>query len=355
MDERTHFILVIQKMPIPKINDNLVERLEEKLKIRHTTARSYASSIRGLWRKLNKDKPYDGGLAFVATPKMMRVVGDIVNLSARKNAANAAVAALKVLGNKDTALAQYRQLMMSADADFQKYLKSGKKKHPFKDATKEWENIRTLHKRVSRVVTAHNLWKRGEHIDYAGYRTLMALVYLKWIATLPVRRLEYADTRIVTHERYRGLSEDERKKDNWVVMSKKKWTWELFKYKTSKTFGHQTMEIPVGLRATLKRLLPITDAKNNDGYIFLNTKWARLNRNLFSTFVKEVFKKYYNKSYTQNTIRAIRVSAVWGKSVKTLDALQLADGMAHSLTTQLLHYRQNDKVDKPNERPESSD
>ena len=61
-------------MPIPKINDNLVERLEEKLKIRHTTARSYASSIRGLWKKLHPGKPYDGNLEFVTSPKLVRIV-----------------------------------------------------------------------------------------------------------------------------------------------------------------------------------------------------------------------------------------------------------------------------------------
>ena len=275
-------------MPIAKINDNLVERLEGKLKIKHTTARSYASAIRGLYRKLGKDTPYDGSLGFISTAKMIRVVGDIQNLSARKNAANAAVAGLKVAGGQEKAMAEYRQLMMAADKDFQAYLKAGKKKHPFKDAAAEWNKIKHLHKKVSRVITAHNLWRRGEHIAYPGYRTLMALVYLKWISVLPVRRLEYADTRFVTPQAYRAMTDEDKKKGNWLVTGKQ-WKVEFWNYKTFNTFGHQTMKIPLGLRNTLRKIQPIAAAKNAQGYIFLNSKWGRLNRNLFSMFIKEVF------------------------------------------------------------------
>ena len=114
-------------MPIPKINDNLVERLEANLKIKHNTARSYASNIRGLWRKLNKDKPFGGSLAFVPSRKMIRAVADVTNLSARKNAANAAVAALKVIGGHEKELAEYRQLMMGV---FSGLPEGGQKKPP---------------------------------------------------------------------------------------------------------------------------------------------------------------------------------------------------------------------------------
>jgi hypothetical protein len=337
-------------MPIPKINDNLVERLEAKLKIKHNTARSYASNIRGLWRKLNKDKPFGGSLSFVPTRKMINVVAQITNLSARKNAANAAVAALKVIGGHDKEMAEYRQLMMGADKDFQAYLKAGKKKFPFKDGEKEWRKIRDLYKKVARVASAHNLWKRGEHIPYAGYRTLMALVYLKWLALVPVRRLEYTDSRFITAAGYRALTDEERQKGNWLVTGKK-WTWELWNYKTIKTFGHQSLPIPLALKNTMRKIQPIAESKNAKGFIFLNSKWGPLNRNLFSIFIKEVFKKYLNKSYTHNTIRAIRVSSVWGKSVKTLDALELSENMGHSISTALLHYRK-DPSDKVTDKDE---
>ena len=67
----------------------------------------------------------------------------------------------KSWGGHDKVMARHRQLMMAADKDFQKYLRSGKKTHPFKDADKEWGNIRKLHKKVSRVITARFVAKGG--------------------------------------------------------------------------------------------------------------------------------------------------------------------------------------------------
>ena len=327
-------------MPIPKINDNLPERLEKHLNVKHNTARSYASAIRGLWRKLRKE-PYDGTLDFLATAKMSRIVGDITNLSARKNAANAAIAGIKVMKGHERALREYRELMMSADADFQNFLKAGKKKYPFKDASKEWDQIKKLHTKVARVVSVHGLWKKGERVTYPEYRTLMALTYLKWISVLPVRRLEYADTRFITPAAYKAKTDEERKKHNWIVTGT--WKWEVHKYKTYSPFGHKSFPVPAGLRNTLRKLQPIVEAKNGNGFIFLNSKWGSLNRNLFSMFVKNVFKRYLNKGYTQNTIRAIKGSSVWAKPIKTLDVLQLGEDMGHSLKTQLLHYRLDPK------------
>ena len=326
-------------MPIAKINDNLPERLEEKLKVKHSTARSYASSIRGLWRRIRKE-PYDGTLDFLGSAAMIRHIGNITNLSARKNASSAAIAGIKVTGKHDKALREYRELMTNADADFQDFLKAGKKKYPFENAPKEWDTIKKLHTKVARVVSVHGIWKRGEQVTYPEYRTLMALAYLKWISVLPVRRLEYTDTRFVDLRNFRSKTEDERKQNNWIVTGKQ-WTWEIYKYKTFATFGHKSFPVPPGLRNTLRKMQPIAAAKNAKGYIFLNTKWGALNRNLFSLFVKNVFKRYLNKNYTQNTVRAIKVSSVWAKPIKSLAVLQLGEDMGHSLKTQLLHYRKN--------------
>ena len=325
-------------MPIPKINDNLPERLEEKLGVKHSTARSYASSIRGLWRRIHKE-PYDGTLDFLGSAAMIRHVSAITNLSARKNASSAAIAGLKTTGKHEKALREFRELMMNADSDFQDFLKAGKKKYPFKDAPKEWDTIKKLHTKVARVVSVHGLWKKGEQVKYPEYRTLMALAYLKWISVLPVRRLEYTDTRFISSAAFRLLNE-ERKRYNWIVTGKQ-WTWEIYKYKTFGTFGHKSFAVPPGLRNTLRKMQPIAAAKNAKGFIFLNTKWGALNRNLFSLFVKNVFKRYLNKGYTQNTIRAIKVSSVWAKPIKSLAVLQLGEDMGHSLKTQLLHYRKN--------------
>ena len=96
----------------------------------------------------------------------------------------------------------------------------------------------------------------------------------------------------------------------------------------------------------LQRLQPIAKAKDNNGFIFLNSRWKPMSRGLFSKFVSDTLKMYTGKRWSQNTIRAIKVSSVWKDSIKTIEALKVSEEMAHDPRTALVYYRQNDDDDK---------
>ena len=253
-------------MPIEKKNTALTKRIAEKLGVKNNTARVYASLIKQMWLRTSKEathKNMPADMAFLKTTKSKAYVRGIVNLTRRKNHANAAVAALKmVTDEKDVHKQEYRDIMMAADKDFQKFLLSGKRQRSFKNA---------------------------EALGYC-----------------------------------------------------KKWTGEVRKYKTRSTYGPVSIKIGRGLKAALRKILPITSAKNADKFIFLNSKWRRLGRNTFSTYIKNWFKTYVRKPWTQNTVRSIRVSALYKDAPKTIDMLKLASEMGHDVSTQLLHYRQEE-------------
>ena len=117
-------------------------------------------------------------------------------------------------------------------------------------------------------------------------------------------------------------------------------------YKTFKNFGTQEYKLTPGLKKILQKVKPIAKAKNNDGYIFLNTRWNPMTRNTFSTFVINTLKTYTGKRWSQNTVRAIKVSSVWKDSIKTIEALRVSEEMAHDPRTALVYYRDNeDDVD----------
>ena len=64
-----------------------------------------------------------------------------------------------------------------------------------------------------------------------------------------------------------------------------------------------------------------------------------MSRDSFSKFVTKVFRTYMGKQWSQNTIRSIKVSSVWKDSIKTIEALELAEDMAHDVRTAMQHYR----------------
>ena len=314
-------------------NDNtkLTAKLEEALKVKHTTARVYASSIRQL-ATLLKIKFTGADVSWLTKRKVVNHLNNVVNLTRKKNLASGAVAGLKLLGNQKI-ISDYREILMRADKDHKSFLMSGKRKKRFKNADKQWKMIRQLWKKASLIVNAKRLWSQGESIAAKDYKILMQLVYLKFLSDMPVRRLEYSDTKFAT--------EPDKMSNLIITRAKGTWRWRLNNYKTHKNFGTQEYKLTPGLKKILQKIRPIAKAKDNDGYIFLNTRWKPMSRNAFSLFVSQTMKTFSGKRWTQNTIRAIKVSSVWKDSIKTIEALKVSEEMAHDPRTALVYYRDN--------------
>ena len=305
----------------------------DALNSKERTAKVYAASIRRIHRELYKKELEDKEFKFLRQRKTYNYVSKIVNLTRRKNAATAILIGLKATKAPIKLMEKFRTIMMQADKDYQHFLVSGKRKRPFEDAEKAWALVTSLHKKVNQEIVGRRLWDIGSHVTATEYRVLQAWLYLKWLAAMPPRRLEYANTRLVTRSEYNASD----KSGNYIVMGKRKWTWNLHKYKTYDRYGVQILPVPGSLKAAFNRFKPIIDAKDDKGHIFLNNKFNKLSPSQFSTFVKWVFKKYAGKPWTQNTIRSIKVSSVWAPNVE--NPIALATQMGHDIKTAILHYK----------------
>ena len=86
-------------MPFEEKNTDLVERLQETLKVKHSTARVYASSLRQL--ASNVKIKFDGDdISWITRRKVLNYVSKTVNLTRRKNLASGAIAGQKLLGDE---------------------------------------------------------------------------------------------------------------------------------------------------------------------------------------------------------------------------------------------------------------
>ena len=222
-------------------NKVLTKKLEEALKVKHATARVYASSIRQL-ATLLKIEYKDDDIQWLTKRKVVNYLNNIVNLTRRKNLASGAVSGLKLLGNQKI-ISDYREILMQADKDHKSFLMSGKRKKRFKNADKQWTMIRKLWKKVSAIVNAKRLWSKGESVTGSEYRLIIQLVYLKFLADMPVRRLEYAETKFTTQPD---------KVSNLIITGKGPWRWRLSNYKTFKNFGTQEYKLTPGLKKILE-------------------------------------------------------------------------------------------------------
>lgn len=306
--------------------------ITEALGSKERSAKVYASTIRRIHRQVYKKELESTNLEFLKAAKALNFVKKIVNLTQKKNAASSIVMGLKAIKAPEKTIAKFRKILMDSDKDYQKFLTSGKRKRPFANAEKTWKQVIDLHKKVGKEIEARNLWSVGGHATGAEYKILMAWIYFKFISTMPPRRLEYADTRLVSKADYEASD----KTGNYVVMGARRWTWKIHRYKTVGRYGPATLPIPGPLKAALNKVKTVVQAKNAKGFIFLTSKFRPLTRSQFSSFVKWCFLRYLGKPFTQNTVRAIKVSSVWAPN--TENPLKLAEDMGHTLKTALLHY-----------------
>ena len=86
------------------------------------------------------------------------------------------------------------------------------------------------------MLTGTDVWKRGKFIDYSDYTKLMDLLFAHFIVAAPPRRLEYADTRLITPEDFDALG-PEKNDFNFVVMhpGRARWMWHMFAYRPRST------------------------------------------------------------------------------------------------------------------------
>ena len=176
--------------------------ITDALGSKERSAKVYASTLRRIHRLVYKKELATNTLAFLTTAKTLNFVKKIVNLTQKKNAATAVIMGLKATKAPEKKIEKFRKILMASDKAYQDFLTSGKRKRPYKNAEKTWAEVIELHKKVGKEIDARNLWSVGGQTTGAEYKILMAWIYFKFISTMAPRRLEYADTRLVTKAEY---------------------------------------------------------------------------------------------------------------------------------------------------------
>ena len=324
-------------MPIPAKNTFLTDLLERKLGVKRQSARSYASQLRKLF---NMGK-HEGELRipmFLDSDKTVRTVRSIVNVGQRKNMAVAALSGSRAADLSQKRKDQYRKIMLSADQDYKNWAKSGVRNKGFTgSAEQHWKAIMTLHKKIGKVVSTLQLYKRAE-LTHEEVVILQELVYARLLYHYEPRRLEAATLRFISPEQLTQLTTEDEEELNYILTGKK-WTIVWNKYKTRKTYGRQEYPIPPGFKTVLRKIKNSLYEANPTGLIFFNRSGRQMGFSQFSQFIKRIFMKYLNKKWTQNTVRSIRISTLFKDAPSTRALLNAQEGMGSAITTQLMHYR----------------
>jgi hypothetical protein len=152
---------------------------------------------------------------------------------------------------------------------------------------------------------------------------------------LPPRRAEYGDVEIIKNTAYKKLKEEERNKNNYLVIGSKPF-FHFANFKTVDTQGIIDIPVPVNVMKVLRKWISLQDSK----YLFSNLKGEPLGFVDFSLLVRNTFS-----TPTKNIGINILRHAFITEYIKTDhdEHKEIAHLMGHTVTSQKGYIDNNDE------------
>jgi hypothetical protein len=295
----------------------LAKKLREEKKVAESTANAY---IRAMYL-LNGKQPYKN-LTFL---KNTSAIADLVSKYAEstiKTIYASIVSVLSLFKDKPTykkIYQHYYDLMMGKSEEAKQNESSDKTQKQ----TDNWITWDEVQKKVADLREKVAEFKSNKSITNQQYESLLHyLIVSLYTETQPRRNQDYLDMFVAKKQ----PTETEH---NYVVLTKTKPTSFIFnKFKTSKKYGQQTLEVPETLANVISEYLKFHPLKKNASYKFLvsydGTPITAVNA------ITRVLNKIFGKRVGSSMLRHIFLSTKY--DIKEME--KDANAMGHSVEEQ---------------------
>jgi len=296
---------------------DLAKKLREEKKVAESTATAY---IRAMYL-LNGKQPYKN-LTFL---KNTTAIEDLVKKyadSTVKTIFASIVSVLSLFKDKPTykkVYAHYYDRMMGKA----KEAKQNESSDKTQKQTDNWITWDEVQKKVSELRDKVNEFKSQKSITQQQYDTLLHyLIVSLYTETQPRRNQDYLDMFVAKKQ----PTETEH---NYVVLTKTQPTSFIFnKFKTSKKYGQQVLEVPESLASVISEFLKFHPLKKNASFKFLvsydGTPITAVNA------ITRVLNKVFGKKVGSSMLRHIFLSTKY--DIKEME--KDANAMGHSVDEQ---------------------
>jgi len=307
---------------------DLSKKLREEKKVAESTANAY---IRAMYI-LNGKESFKN-LTFL---KNTAAIEDLVKKyadSTLKTIYASIVSVLSLFKDKPTykkVYQHYHDLMMGK-CEEAKQNESSEKTQKQKDNWITWDEVQ---QKVSELREKVSEFKSNKNITPQQYESLLHyLIVSLYTETQPRRNQDYLDMFVAKKQ----PTETEH---NYVVLTKTKPTSFIFnKFKTSKKYGQQTLEVPEALSNVISEYLKFHPLKKNSTFKFLvssdGTPITAVNA------ITRVLNKVFGKRVGSSMLRHSFLTSKYGDVLEDQKADSLA--MGHSIDEQRAYIRTDPK------------
>ncbi len=278
------------------------KKVLEKLKdLSDNTIRNYYNAILIYLMSINKDKKYDDEI---------KVYGDL----------------------RDDLNKKYEDQQATGTI-------SEKQKENFVD-------IKEVYDMIDKIGNEKKEKKIKKKEDLTGKEKQLLMIYIIYniYVRLPMRN-DIAGMEAISKRQYNKLTEEEKKAKNYLVVEKGKMMMILNKYKTSKKYEENKIDVPKDLEKLLRLYIRI----NGMGKLFTTSTGNELSRNALSQLLLKTSQKYMGKNISTTMLRKIYLSSKYADVKEEMK--KDAKIMGHSVATQQKVYVKNDdEEDESNQK-----
>ena len=300
---------------------NLGERLKEERKLADTTVTQYLQTL----FKLNNSKPFKN-LAWTKKFEDVQKIIDSYAKSTQGNQYMVLTSALSLFNDKTAYKRPYnywRDKMMEARKE-RDSMPENTKTEKQEENWLTWEEVSKKKSQLKEEILSLSLTK-GK-ITSSEYNKLLQYVVISLYSDIsPRRNQDFLDMYVA-----KKLPKTYPLDVNYYDMATQRFIFN--KYKTSKTFGEQIIDVPEDLQATLKLYLdhhPLNKGKVKEFKLLVKQDGSPLNTD---NSITRILNKIFGKKVGASMLRHSYVSTKFGGALA--DMKQTAKDMAHSVATQ---------------------
>jgi len=311
--------------------EDLIERLKNDNNVTKSTAFKYVGDL----YRLNEEEPFNSLTFLKDIDKILSVLSDKA-VSTQKAYIGSILGVLSLYksGSKYKNLSKkYNTLLKNMESKNEDKIENNEKTDKQTKNWITWKEVMNTRNNLSNEV---NKFIHNKKLKTSQYNKLIELVVLALYTYQPPRRNEYSNMEIV--QANNGKTKDESK--NYLVLKSKSFIFN--KYKTSKTYGNQTIKIHDELYGLIQKYLkhhPLYKKGKSNIPFLVNSEGSKLNQsNGITRVLNRVFKDT-GKNIGASLLRHSYLSHKFGDELE--EKKKIADKMAHS-TSQQTEYIKTD-------------
>lgn len=292
--------------------------MDNRPKITESSIKTYVSMITNLYKQIHgKEKDFDYSYFLKNADE---VIEHLKNKEA-KNRKTILSSLVVICGDDNKKVCQkYRELMMADAIKANKEHEKQKKTEKQADNWISYDEVKKVYSNLKKEVSPLLLSKKDLNDDELQ-RIQNYIILSLYTDIAPRRLMDYTEMKI------RGdINKDE---DNYLLKNK----FVFNKYKTSKFYGTQQIDIPLKLKLLINKWLKI----NTTDFLLFDNKQQKLTPSKLNQRLNKIF----NKNIGASMLRHIYISDEVLKDTPALEKLKkISEDMGHNLTQQML-YKKN--------------